>query len=70
MAEKKRLQLKSMREALLLGVVLALCVVWAALNPNFIKLNNVINILRQSSFTAIAAVGMTMILLIGEIRSV
>ncbi len=67
MAEKKRLQLKSMREALLLGVVLALCVVWAALNPNFIKLNNVINILRQSSFTAIAAVGMTMILLIGEI---
>ena len=56
-----------MREALLLGVVLALCVVWTALNPNFIKLNNVINILRQSSFTAIAAVGMTMILLIGEI---
>ncbi len=67
MAEKKNLQLKSMREALLLGVVLALCVVWTMLNPNFIKLNNVINILRQSSFTAIAAVGMTMILLIGEI---
>lgn len=67
MAEKKSLRIKSMREALLLGVVLALCVVWTALNPNFIKLNNVINILRQSSFTAIAAVGMTMILLIGEI---
>ena len=40
MAEKKNLQLKSMREALLLGVVLALCVVWTMLNQNFIKLNN------------------------------
>lgn len=37
------------------------------MNPQFLSLNNITNILRQASYTAIAAVGMTMIIIIGEI---
>lgn len=55
------------RELLLVGVVLLLCIVWTIMNPQFLSVNNITNILRQGSYTAIAAVGMTMVIIIGEI---
>lgn len=67
MKEKKKIDLGSLRELLLIGVVILLCIVWTAMNPQFISMNNITNILRQGSYTAIAAVGMTMVIIIGEI---
>lgn len=58
---------KAKREMLLVAVVIILCVVWTVMNPQFLSVTNITNILRQASYTAIAAVGMTMIIIIGEI---
>ena len=63
----KKWNLSAFRELLLVGVVLLLCVIWTIMNPQFLSLNNITNILRQGSYTAIAAVGMTMVIIIGEI---
>lgn len=67
MNEKKKIDLSSFRELLLIGVVILLCIIWTAMNSQFISMNNITNILRQGSYTAIAAVGMTMVIIIGEI---
>lgn len=67
MTGSKKISLSAMRELLLVGVVIVLCIVWTLMNPQFFSMNNVTNILRQASYTAIAAVGMTMIIIIGEI---
>ena len=67
MTEKRKINLSGMRDLLLVGVVILLCIVWTVLNPNFITLNNITNILRVASYTAIGAVGMTMVIVIGEI---
>lgn len=64
---KKKINIGSFRELLLVGVLILLCIVWSAMNSQFISLNNITNILRQASYTAIAAVGMTMVIVIGEI---
>ena len=63
----KKWNLSAFRELLLVGVVLLLCIIWTIMNPQFLSLNNITNILRQGSYTAIAAVGMTMVIIIGEI---
>ena len=65
--KEKKININGLRELLLVGVVLLLCVVWTIMNPQFLSVNNITNILRQASYTAIAAVGMTMIIIIGEI---
>ena len=65
--KEKKININGLRELLLVGVVLLLCVVWTVMNPQFLSVNNITNILRQASYTAIAAVGMTMIIIIGEI---
>ena len=67
MNKKKSFNISSFRELLLVGVVLLLCIIWTAMNSQFMSLNNITNILRQGSYTAIAAVGMTMVIVIGEI---
>ncbi|MCR5793127.1 MAG: ribose ABC transporter permease [Lachnospiraceae bacterium] len=46
---------------------LILCVLFAASNPVFLSLGNIINILRQISFNAILAMGMTMVIITGGI---
>lgn len=63
----KKINLNSFRELLLVGVVIVLSIVWTIMNPQFMSFNNISNILRQASYTAIAAVGMTMVIIIGEI---
>lgn len=67
MSKDKKINIKSLRELLLVGVVILLGIVWTIMNPQFLSGNNISNILRQASYTAIAAVGMTMVIIIGEI---
>lgn len=67
MNKLKKINFSSLRELLLVGVVIVLCIVWTILNPQFISFNNISNILRQGSYIAIAAVGMTLVIIIGEI---
>ena len=50
-----------------MGVVILLAIIWTSLNSQFIALSNITNILRVASYTAIAAVGMTMVIVVGEI---
>lgn len=63
----KKINFGSFRELLLVGVVILLGIIWTIMNPQFLSWNNMTNILRQASYTAIAAVGMTMVIIIGEI---
>jgi ribose transport system permease protein len=51
----------------LLGVLIALCVVVSCLTPVFLTQRNIMNTLRQVSLTAICGFGLTMIILVGEI---
>ena len=67
MNKTKKINLRSFRELLLVGVVIILCIIWTIMNSQFLSANNISNILRQASYTAIAAVGMTMVIIIGEI---
>jgi ribose transport system permease protein len=67
MNKEKRINIRSLRELLLVGVVILLGIVWTIMNPQFLSGNNISNILRQASYTAIASVGMTMVIIIGEI---
>lgn len=67
MNKTKRINFGAVRELLLVGVVFLLCIIWTIMNPQFLSANNISNILRQASYTAIAAVGMTMVIIIGEI---
>ena len=60
MNKTKKINLRSFRELLLVGVVIVLCMIWTIMNSQFLSANNLSNILRQASYTAIAAVGMTM----------
>ncbi|HWQ77376.1 MAG TPA: ribose ABC transporter permease [Anaerovoracaceae bacterium] len=62
-----RVKLSALRELMLVGVVILLVIIWTILNPQFIALSNITNILRVASYTAIASVGMTMIIVVGEI---
>lgn len=65
--KEKKININGLRELLLVGVVLLLCVVWTVMNPQFLSVNNITNILRQASYTAIAAVGMTMIIILEKL---
>jgi ribose/xylose/arabinose/galactoside ABC-type transport system permease subunit len=44
-----------------------LSVIFTILNPNFIKINNLTNVIRQMSVLSIAAVGVTLCMLVGGI---
>lgn len=51
----------------ILLALVALCVIFSVLNPRFMTLYNFINILQQVAVIAIAAFGMTWVILLGEI---
>ena len=55
MSKDKKMNIRSLRELLLVGVVILLGIVWTIMNPQFLSANNISNILRQASYTAIAA---------------
>ncbi|MFM0737710.1 ABC transporter permease [Paraburkholderia xenovorans] len=47
--------------------LIALCVLFSALSPNFLSLGNLLNIVMQVSIIAILGFGMTYVLLLGDI---
>ncbi len=52
------------------GIIISLavlCVVFAVLNPRFLAFNNFMNIMQQVAVIAVAAYGMTYVILLGEI---
>jgi ribose/xylose/arabinose/galactoside ABC-type transport system permease subunit len=52
-----------LRDYLIYLVFIAICLILALATPNFFKPDNLVNIVRQSSFRAIVAVGMTFVIL-------
>lgn len=51
----------------LIGVIVALCIVFMFLNTSFILPENILNILRQSSVNIIMAMGVTFVMVSGQI---
>jgi sugar transport system permease protein len=51
----------------LLGAFLLLCVVLSILAPNFLTVRNFTNVLQQVSFLGVIALGMTLVIVAGEI---
>lgn len=67
MTKKTKYNFGALRELLLVFILIIMCIIWSFMNNNFATVNNVMNILRVASYTIIAAVGMTMVIIIGEI---
>lgn len=51
----------------MLIILVLLCIVMAVVAPYFTEVNNILNILKQSSITAVLAAGMTVVILTGGI---
>lgn len=51
----------------LLGALILLLLVYTLIAPNFMSVNNVLNILRSAALVAIVAIPMTFVLISGEI---
>ncbi len=66
-SEKKLLSKEWLIEQKSLIALLVLIVIVSFLNPNFFTIDNLLNILRQTSVNAIIAVGMTLVILTGGI---
>ncbi len=66
-SEKKLLSKEWLIEQKSLIALLVLIVIVSFLNPNFFTVDNLMNILRQTSVNAIIAVGMTLVILTGGI---
>lgn len=63
----KKIKFDTFRQMVLVIILIVMCIVWAIMSPNFLTMNNLMNVVRQASYTAIASVGMTMVIIIGEI---
>ncbi|MEG2436473.1 MAG: ribose ABC transporter permease, partial [Ruthenibacterium sp.] len=50
----------------LVGLIIFAIIV-SILNPRFLSLNNVLNVLRQTSINSVIAIGMTLVILTGGI---
>lgn len=63
----KKLKFDAFRQMVLVIILIVMCIVWTIMSPNFLTMNNLMNVVRQASYTAIASVGMTLVIIIGEI---
>ena len=58
---------KLFKQSGIFWVLVALIVIGGILSPNFLKINNLINVIRQISITGIVSIGMTFVILTGGI---
>jgi len=65
--QRRLRQFLSAREAGVFIALLLMCIVLALATPNFLRPNNLLNIGRQVSLLGIMAVGMTFVLISGEV---
>jgi ribose transport system permease protein len=67
-AAKRKEFTRSMIElAGMLPVLIVICILFAALTPNFLTQNNIVNVVRQASINIVLAAGMTFVILTGGI---
>ena len=67
----KKLMIKSkgiLNQIGLLGVIAVLCIIFTCLNSTFIAAANLMNIVRQSAVMIIVAMGVTFVMISGELN--
>lgn len=64
---KKRFEVSRLSQYGIYFAFVLLCILFAAINPVFLTPGNMMNIVRQISFNAILAMGMTMVIITGGI---
>lgn len=57
---------KFISDNMLILILLVLCIVLAFIAPNFLQISNLLNVVRNVSFQAVIALGMTMVIISGE----
>jgi len=55
------------RQMILVIVFAVICIVLSIMTPDFLTFNNIRNVVRQVSYTAIASIGMTLVIILGQI---
>ena len=60
-------KLKNLQQLGLMVVIIAMCIIASLLSPVFLTTQNLLNILTQATMSGLAALGVCMILLVGEI---
>jgi ribose transport system permease protein len=58
---------RATQSLLLIGIIVVICVVTTIVNPRFVRIQNLINIFQQISILGIAACGIGMLLVAGQI---
>ena len=66
-AKRKEFTRSMIQMAGLLPVLVVICILFALLTPNFLKQNNIVNVVRQASINIVLATGMTFVILTGGI---
>jgi ribose transport system permease protein len=64
---RKELRGSLIQLAGMLPVLIVICIFFAALTPNFLTENNIVNVVRQASINIVLAAGMTFVILTGGI---
>lgn len=64
---KQELKNINLREVSIFLVFILIFIVFTILTPHFIKIDNLLNIIRQISLNGIMAMGMTLVIVVGEI---
>jgi ribose transport system permease protein len=66
-AKRKEVRRSMIQMAGMLPVLVVICILFALLTPNFLKQNNIVNVVRQASINIVLAAGMTFVILTGGI---
>ncbi|MEN9518946.1 MAG: hypothetical protein RLZZ381_1534 [Cyanobacteriota bacterium] len=66
-SSKRRSLNNFLQVAGILPILVAICILFALLSPNFLSAGNAVNILRQASINIVLATGMTFVILTGGI---
>jgi ribose transport system permease protein len=66
-AKRKEFTRSMIQMAGMLPVLVVICILFALLTPNFLKQNNIVNVVRQASINIVLATGMTFVILTGGI---
>jgi ribose transport system permease protein len=66
-SEQRRSLNNFLQVAGILPILVAICILFALLSPNFLSAGNAVNILRQASINIVLATGMTFVILTGGI---
>ncbi|MBV8143186.1 MAG: ribose ABC transporter permease, partial [Verrucomicrobia bacterium] len=66
-AKRKEFMRSVIEMAGMLPVLFVICILFSVLTPNFLRENNIVNVIRQASINIVLAAGMTFVILTGGI---